>query len=182
MTEIWQLYDETGKPRAGQGASKEEVFSQGLLHAAAHVWIWRNSPNGKEVLLQKRAANKLTWPNLFDISAAGHIDLGEAPLAAAIRETQEEIGHTAEPQEFSLIKVWRMNTKTDSEAIENEFQYLYIYQLPKGAQLVHAAAEVALLVWKSLDDFADQVLTSGQGYVPHSADYYKTVIAALRAA
>lgn len=182
MTEIWQLYDESGKPRAGQGAGKEDVFSQGLLHAAAHVWIWRRSSSGKEVLLQKRAANKRTWPNLFDISAAGHIDLGEAPLAAAIRETVEEIGHQARPSEFTFVEVWRMNTKTDSDAIENEFQYLYTYELPKDVELVHDAQEVASLVWKSLEDFADQVLTSGQGYVPHGNDYYETVIAALRAA
>ncbi|HYH74595.1 MAG TPA: hypothetical protein VD735_01405 [Candidatus Saccharimonadales bacterium] len=76
MPELWQLYSEQGVALAGQGAPKDEVFTQGLLHGASHVWIWRTTPDGVAVLLQKRAVDKRTWPSRYDISAAGHIDLG----------------------------------------------------------------------------------------------------------
>ncbi len=62
-----------------------------------------------QVLFQKRTATKRTWPNHFDISAAGHIDLGEDPITAAIRETKEEIGIDVASNDLQFIGVDRRN-------------------------------------------------------------------------
>ena len=58
MQELWQLFNEQGLPIENEGRTKDEVFSNGLLHGASHVWIWRKSEKGIEVLLQKRASTK----------------------------------------------------------------------------------------------------------------------------
>lgn len=103
MTELWQLYDEQGRPVIGKGSTKDDVFGKALLHGASHVWIWRHKGNKIQILLQKRAADKRTWPNYYDISAAGHIDLGEDPITAAVRETKEEIGHDVPDTDLRFI-------------------------------------------------------------------------------
>ena len=47
-----------------------QVCLAGDWHRAVHVWIFVQST--ANVLIQKRAACKESWPNLWDISAAGH--------------------------------------------------------------------------------------------------------------
>lgn len=180
MDELWQLYDEDGNALKGKGATKDQVFSKGLLHGASHVWIWRNNDGAMEVLLQKRAANKRTWPGRFDISAAGHIDLAEDPLVAAMRETKEEIGLDiggGSLQELSREKVYMI---AENGAIENEFQWLYLLRVPENSEFMLQETEVDSLLWKKLDEFEAECNTDL--YVPHGQAYYAKVILAIKSA
>jgi isopentenyldiphosphate isomerase len=176
MDELWQLYDEQGRPLAGKGAVKADVFSRGLLHGAAHVWIWRLKHGKVEILVQKRAANKQTWPNRYDISAAGHIDLGEDPLEAAEREAKEEIDLTVRESRLRLAGIHRAYL-TDGDAIENEFQWLYTLQLSDDFDFKPQADEVESLIWISMGQFKSYY--SSDQYVPHGKPYYETVIDAI---
>ena len=180
MDELWQLFAEDGRPIHGKGANKDDVFAKGLLHGAAHVWIWRNNNGQTEVLLQKRAANKRTWPNRLDISAAGHIDVGEGSLTVALRETSEEIGIDVEPELLEEIVVVKAYMIAENEAIENEFQWLYLLELANDIKFSLQETEVDSLVWKRLDDFAQD--SSSELYVPHGKEYYEKVVTAIRAA
>lgn len=180
MDELWQLYDEQGRVLNGEGAKKDEVFNKGLLHGASHVWIWRNKGGQREVLLQQRASNKRTWPNLYDISAAGHIDLGEKPLDAAIRETVEEIGLDTIADELKLFCVHRTYLKAENGAIENEFQWLYSLGLNDETNFTLQSSEVKSLKWVSLEQF--KVENKGEQYVPHGELYYDTVVSAIESA
>ncbi|CAN5633654.1 hypothetical protein BH23PAT2_BH23PAT2_05520 [soil metagenome] len=180
MHELWQLFDEQGNALQGEGATKDDIFAKGLLHGASHVWIWRKKEDFVEVLLQKRAANKRTWPNRLDISAAGHIDLGEDPLTAAMRETKEEIGLKVDQeslQEFGKVKTYMT---AENGAIENEFQWLYLLKFADNSEFTLQEAEVDSLAWKKLDDF---VIECGSDlYVPHGEEYYGKVISAIKTA
>ncbi|HSX07106.1 MAG TPA: NUDIX domain-containing protein [Candidatus Saccharimonadia bacterium] len=180
MDELWQLYDEQGQALNNKGARKDEVFSNGLLHAASHVWIWREADGIVKILLQKRAASKQTWPNCYDISAAGHIDLGETPLDAALREAKEEIALDIAPRELRLFGVHRAHLTAENGAIENEFQHLYSLELTSNTNFTLQDSEVESLVWMSMDQFKAEC-TSDQ-YVPHTKIYYDTVIAAIESA
>jgi isopentenyl-diphosphate delta-isomerase len=173
---LWQQYDEQGRPLAGPGIAKAEAFGQGILHAASHVWIWRLQNGNPEVLLQKRAADKASWPNHYDISAAGHIDLGEDALTAAIRETQEEIGIDVPPEELFNIGIHRAHLQAPG-LIENEFQWLYLYQLQSGASFTLQADEVATTQWVALEDFRSRC--QSDDFVPHGSAYFGEVITAL---
>ena len=179
MTELWQLYDERGQALVEKGAGKDEVFSKGLLHGAAHVWIWRATPNGPEILLQRRGSAKKTWPNLLDISAAGHIDLGEGPLAAALRETKEELGIDVPPHSPKLITIHRTRLESAEQFIENEFQWLYVMQLSGVADFVSPAREVGSLTWKPFQLFRKEVFENGDLYVPHGRQYFELVVKAI---
>jgi isopentenyl-diphosphate delta-isomerase len=178
MNELWQLFGEDGQALKGEGASKDEVFEKGLLHGASHVWIWRDNAGEKEVLLQKRAANKRTWPNRLDISAAGHIDLGEDPLTAALRETNEEIGLVVASGMLKEISVEKTYKITEGGAIENEFQWLYLLELQADTEFSLQEAEVDSLAWQKINEF--ERASSSDLYVPHGNRYYEKVIAAIR--
>lgn len=45
-----------------------------------------------QILLQKRASAKKSYPNCWDNSAAGYVDAGESYMEAAKRELYEELG------------------------------------------------------------------------------------------
>lgn len=180
MDELWQLYDEQGQALRDKGGKRSDIFQNGLLHGGSHVWIWRKNNGTLDILLQKRAAAKQTWPNLYDISAAGHIDLGETPLEAARREAKEEIDLDIAAHELRLFGMHRICLKAENGAIENEFQWLYHLEITGKAGFNLEASEVESLLWMPLDQFSTDC--TGSRYVPHGKLYYDTVVSAINAA
>lgn len=179
MQELWQLYDEQGQPLANKGAVRSDVFSKGLLHGASHVWIWRHINQTPQILLQKRSATKETWPNLFDISAAGHIDVNEDPLTAAIRETHEEIGLAVTEADLNFIGVEKIYMTDGNGKIENEFQWIYLYEINSNVEFKLHEDEVASLEWQNIENFKTRLVSRSQNYVPHGDKYFSTVIDAI---
>lgn len=179
MQELWQLYNEDQKPVPGKGATKDVVFGEGLLHGSAHVWIWRRGKRGLEVLVQKRAAKKRTWPNMLDIPAAGHIDLGETPEEAAIRETMEEIDLKVTSSQLDLVGIHRMNVLVNESSTENEFRWIYLMELENDAKLSLQESEVSLIKWVPFEQFAREVLPNKGKFVPQGNDYFTTLLRAM---
>lgn len=90
MEEMLDLFDAKGQP-AGVTIRRGESAPAGMYWAVVDVWV----VNAKgEVLIQQRSANKPNWPLYWCESAGGAVQSGEEPDAAALRETQEEIGLT----------------------------------------------------------------------------------------
>lgn len=62
-----------------------------LLHPVVHLHIIdRNA----RIYLQKRAASKKQYPNMWDTAVGGHISYGEYVQEALFREAEEELGLT----------------------------------------------------------------------------------------
>ena len=96
--EYFDVLDEKGN-KTGITKPRSAVHRDGDWHKSVHVWIIR----GNEILLQRRAPQKDSYPNMLDISAAGHLDAGEDAITGAMRELKEELGIDAEPSDFELI-------------------------------------------------------------------------------
>lgn len=175
MNDMWVTCDEQGQTVSSKGATKKDIYTKGLLHIVSHIWIWKADKNGCSVLLQKRSANKSTWPNLYDISAAGHVDLGETQLDTALRETEEEIGVKIDASKLKLINVFRAYLIAGEGFIENEFQWLYIYQLAPDTTFRLEADEVSSTEWKTLEDFKKETTDHQERYVPHGDLYFDIV-------
>ena len=86
--EMIDVLDESGKV-TGVIKTKQQIYDDGDWHRTVHIWIVNNN---KEILVQKRNPNKKTYPNLWALSAAGHVDAGETSLTAGMRELKEELG------------------------------------------------------------------------------------------
>ncbi len=94
------MLDATGA-KTGVARPRSEVHSLGLFHRAVHTWIF--CPATGEVVLQRRADCKDSWPGRWDISSAGHISAGGESLPSAIREVEEELGLRFAPERFRYL-------------------------------------------------------------------------------
>mgnify|MGYP005855070069 CR=1 FL=1 len=79
---------ETGE-MTGTSKSRTLIHQEGLWHRCVHVWIINNQ--GK-VILQRRSSLKKSYPNRWDISAAGHVTAGDNSIETASKELSEELG------------------------------------------------------------------------------------------
>ena len=176
MTDVendrWLGLSEQGEPL---GPIALHEAADGALHAAAHVWVWRIGESGEiEFLLQRRSGAQ-TWPGYLDISAAGHVDYGEDPIVAALKEAEEEIGLKISREDLSLVCVYRSCLETaiaSRDIIENELQWVYVTRWQENQELVFADGEVDAVYWLSLEEFkktiaglsADKIVDHGQAY------------------
>lgn len=97
--ELIDVLDSEGN-LTGRVESKNEIYKKGLWHRTVHIWI-ENDNN--ELLVQKRNPNKKTYPNLWAVSVAGHVDSGETSKQGAIREVKEELNQDIEESDLKLL-------------------------------------------------------------------------------
>ena len=84
MAEMIDIFD--GNHRLIGSFERKAAHVQGLWHQTFHCWItWKDT-----VILQLRAPTKANYPNMLDISAAGHLEAGETPLER-VREIEAEL-------------------------------------------------------------------------------------------
>lgn len=171
--------DEEGNP-TGAKMTKQEIHLGGVWHRAALVWIYNSKG---EILLQLRAKDKDSFPGLLDISAAGHVDSGETPETAAIREIEEEIGLKVQSENILLIDKRTVSVPIPEIGWQNnEIDYVYLYKFKDDIDVLSMLdGEVEELVWIDADDLlreiSDPILS--QGYVPHG-DYYNYIVEAVK--
>ncbi|PWA76984.1 nudix hydrolase [Artemisia annua] len=101
--EEFDILTKTGL-KTGFSKPRSAVHRDGDYHRAVHVWIFAEST--QQLLLQKRADFKDSWPGLWDISNAGHVSAGDTSLITARRELQEELGVTLPNDAFELLFVF----------------------------------------------------------------------------
>lgn len=155
MKEYLDIVDAAGLP-TGQIVDREMAHAQGIWHRTAHLWLVRKQAGRLQVLLQKRAACKDSFPGCYDISSAGHIPAGVEFVQSAIRELQEELGITA--QERALIRCGDRKAVWDGAFRGREFhdrEYARVFllwtDLPEDAFTV-APEEVELVHWMDLEE------------------------------
>lgn len=110
MEEKFDVLNEKGE-FTGEVATREECHKKGLWHRAVYAFVIDNNGN---VLLQKRSANKKLWPNLWDVTAGGHVDSGEFGRQALVREVREELGIEIDDNDIKyLVGSTSINEKGD---------------------------------------------------------------------
>jgi len=113
------IVDESNKVTGS--ARRIDAHNKGFWHRIAVVHIF--NPQG-QIFIQKRSPHADTSPNMWDHSAAGHVDEGEEPEDAAKRELYEELGVKADRLTFiSLYKTQRV----EKDKTFNRFWYVYKY-------------------------------------------------------
>jgi len=90
---------------------KEQAYKEGAMLRSIQVFVYNPK---KELFIQKRAKNKLRYPNYFCTSVAGHIEPAENYQQAAIRELNEELG-------LKKIKNLKFVTKEKTPVGENSY-------------------------------------------------------------
>lgn len=114
--EMWQVYAPNGEAVPGEGwdsaLDNPEKTGSDKIVGVAVVFLYRYNADGElELLWQKRAPGVDRYPGYYDISAGGHINLGETVVEGAIREAREEIGAsiTESDLQFAFTKPFNRN-------------------------------------------------------------------------
>lgn len=137
----------------GEVKEREAIHRDGDLHGTSHVWLVRYRPKtgSAEVLLQKRSANKDSFPGCYDISSAGHIPAGEDFLPSALRELKEELGLTAKAEDLheAFVHIGYKEAVFYGQLFRNyEYSHVYLYEWdgePEELQL--QPEEVESVLW-----------------------------------
>lgn len=150
--EYIDIFDEFNNP-TGEVKEKKQAHEDGDFHRTAHIWIINDK---NELLLQKRSAKKESYPNCWDISAAGHIRAGESVEQGALRELKEELGVTINKNELMYI-----NTIKDIEDNKNhEFAYIYLVKADKKIEEYvfedEEVSEVKYVYFKTLEEMVKE--------------------------
>lgn len=179
MATLIDVLDKNGTS-TGDKKTKQEIHEQGLWHNASWIWIYNSRG---EILLQLRAKNKDSHPGQWDISAAGHVDTGETPMKAAIRELNEEIGISAYEKDFKQVDFQTVSSYQPEIGWQNnEFDYIYLFKYDgKISDLKLQEEEVEKMEFIPLEKFEMEINDpeTYKKYVPHGEHCHK-IIKAIR--
>ena len=178
MDELIDIVTKEGKP-TGQSALKSEVHNKGHYHNTAHIWFYTTEG---EVLLAQRAASKVIFPLLWDVSVAGHIDAGETIEVGALREIKEEIGLKLKASDLEKIGVFECFQTYPNGIKDNEFHHTYIAELILPvSSLTPQKEEVEALKLVRMFDFLELLENSETNghFVASNYDYYAKISYAI---
>ncbi|KAI3522348.1 hypothetical protein L1887_00057 [Cichorium endivia] len=169
--EHFDVLTKTGQ-KTGFSKPRGAVHKDGDYHRAVHVWIFAEST--QELLLQRRADCKDSWPGLWDISSAGHISAGDSSLISARRELQEELGLTLPNDAFELLFVFLQQSVTNNGSfINNEFDDVYLVTtvspIPLEAFTLQES-EVSAVKYIPIEEYKQALAKEDPQYVQYSLE------------
>lgn len=178
MNEFFDVLNERGE-YLNKVESRAECHKNGLWHRAVVLFII--SEDNSKVLLQKRSATKKLWPNLWDVTAAGHVLAGELGYQTVIRETKEEIG--VEVNKEDLEYIGSTISETNQNGINNKhFNEYFVYHKNINIDdIVLQEEEVSDIKWITKEELYAKIdnnydgLTTKIGCWNHLKKYFEII-------
>jgi isopentenyldiphosphate isomerase len=200
-TEILDVFDDEMKYL--RTASRLEVHKMGLWHQTFHCWFFYEESTEQYLIFQKRHPNKDTFPNLLDITAAGHLASNET-TEDGIRELKEELGLDIKYEKLISIGILKQILKGQT-FIDKEFCHVHLYHCKTAIELFEVQLEeVSGILIIKIEDFVKlikelQPIIEAKGwllddlrnkkkvttevtlvdFVPHGIDYYMSVLSSI---
>jgi isopentenyldiphosphate isomerase len=123
MAEIIDIFD--GNHCLIGQFERVEAHKQGLWHQTFHCWIVGQRDQHRFVVLQLRSSTKKNYPNMLDITAAGHLEAGESPTDG-VREIEEELGVKVSPERLVSLGI-KHDVMDEPNGVRNrEFSHVYL--------------------------------------------------------
>ena len=146
MGEYFDVINEKGE-YTGKVESRDVCHKEGLWHKAVAVFIVNSKG---QVLLQKRSAKKKMWPNMWDITAGGHVDSGE-------------FGIDIDKKDITFIGS-SISSNIKGDIKNNHFNEYYIVNKDLDeSKLLLNEDEVSSVKWIEKDDIIKRVLNHYDG-------------------
>lgn len=165
--EIFDIVDENGNP-TGETVERSEAHAKGIRHRTAHIWLVRKVEGRWQVLLQKRAMTKDSFPGRYDTSSAGHIQAGDEPLESALRELEEELGIKAEPSDLKFAGTFRIDYEKEFYGKlfkDKEIAFVYVYEKDIAVEDIRVQEEeLDCVEWFDMEETHRECLAHNQKF------------------
>ena len=159
MVEYFDVLKENGEYE-GRIETREICHEKGLWHKAVAMFMINSKG---QVLLQKRSANKKMWPNMWDMTAGGHVLAGEFGFEAIIREIQEELGIEINKNDILFIGS-AVSTNIKGDIINRHFNEYYIINKDVDEKTLNLQTEeVADIKWFDKDEVLERIKNNYEG-------------------
>jgi protein-tyrosine-phosphatase/8-oxo-dGTP pyrophosphatase MutT (NUDIX family) len=154
------------------------INQRGLWHRGVHAIV--STPNGG-IVVQKRSKNIYFAPNLIDISLGGHVDDGEAPETAMVREFSEELSYKIYKKDLKFMELYKQAMWHPHYNIHNRvFVYTYHIHLdtnkPEFEVDEHEVSRVAVLNRRQMKTLLDTGYLVGLGQLNYTREYYRRAV------
>jgi len=150
--------------------TRENIHKKGLLHREIHVWIYKKN---LDILFQRRAPDKDTFPNLLDASVGGHVDLGLTYEESALKELEEETGIIANKKDLIFLrKVRKKSYDPVTKTINNTFKAVYAYSLKESIKLKLEKGQATSLEFWPIDKLLHLTKKEKMQFVQFDWDEY----------
>lgn len=124
--------------------TKTNAHKQPLLHRAFSIFLYNSK---KEILIQKRAANKYHSPNLWANACCSHPKKGENITDSAKERLKDEIGVNTKIKElFSFIYLNKFN----DDLYEYEYDHVFLGKYDGNVTLNEE--EASETKWTTIED------------------------------
>ncbi|MDR1027080.1 MAG: NUDIX domain-containing protein [Rickettsiales bacterium] len=154
LAEYFDVLDNTGA-KIGRIKSRDEVHRDGDWHKGVYVWIVNDA---SEILLQKRAPDKDSDPDMWDVSSGGHLTAGDDSSDAAVREVWEELGVRIDKDQLRFLGTLKCPSANASDFIDNEFDDVYLARMsPDIGKMKLQAEEVSDAKYVSLAELKNMI-------------------------
>ena len=159
MEEFFDVLDENGN-YTGKVETREKCHKEGFWHKAVVVFIINSKG---QVLLQKRSVSKKMWPNMWDMTAGGHVLSGEFGFEAILREAKEELGIELEEKDLRFIGSV-ISTDKKGDIINRHFNEYFIANKDLDeTKLELQPEEVSEVKWVDKDEIIRKVKNNYEG-------------------
>lgn len=200
--ELLKVFDQQGNYIGT--AMRAEVHKAGHWHETFHCWFTERIGTEDFLFFQVRSSAKKDYPNLLDITAAGHILADESPLDG-LREVKEELGITLELEDLHSLGVIKDSLNSNG-FIDNELCHVFLFDQHQSFDHYRLQSEeVSGIMMASLAEFENLWFGNVQGikvegflssvnnekklhsmyvtkndFVPHEDAYIENVIMAIK--
>jgi len=154
-TEIMNIFDEQ-RNNIGK-TNRADVHQNGLWHETFHCWFVNKEADEDYIYFQIRSGRKKDFPNLLDITAAGHL-LATESVEDGVREIEEEIGIDVPFNDLLPVGLIK-NCIVTEDFIDREFSHVFLYRTHgKNLEFKLQKSEVSGMVKAKFHDFYDLCL------------------------
>lgn len=123
-TELLRIFNEDHEPIGV--ATRADIHEKGYWHETFHYWLMEKDLGIYYIFLQLRSPKKKDYPNLLDITAAGHL-LANETVEDGIREVKEEIGLTVHMEELMSLGILKYSVKMEP-LLDNELAHVFLHR------------------------------------------------------
>ncbi|MGD6965938.1 NUDIX hydrolase [Rossellomorea vietnamensis] len=185
-------------------ALRDEVHQKGYWHETFHCWFIERKEGSCYLYFQLRSLKKKDYPNLLDITAAGHI-LSHETFEEGIREVREETG--IEVSFADLVPMGIIPYEVIAENfIDRERARLFLYEFTGSMEDFSLEEEEVSGIYRAEFDQFEKLIDGGieyihlegfqmtldgkrekkeltaqkKDFVPHENSYYQAVLENIR--